>query len=258
MGRPIHTRGLVLRRTDWSESSQIVTIDTRDHGIIDLLAKGSRRVARRSSSFAEPLDLGGWYDLVYRPRSADLHLAVEARLIEGFPHLRDNLAAWLEACFALDLIRSAFTGGDPHPELLRSTLSYLKLLGVGRGRLALRNRFALELLHRSGVWGGWELCATCQRPLVPGEVYWHVTAALLCGDCRSGSDRSLPEPLRRTFLELTAVAWGNLPSLAIPEATLVAAWNRVREALLHHLERAPRSLRYLRVGDTSATSAPLG
>ena len=80
MGRPIHTRGLVLRRTDWSESSQIVTVDTRDHGIIDLLAKGSRRIARRSSSFAEPLDLGGWYDLVYRPRRADLHLAVEARV----------------------------------------------------------------------------------------------------------------------------------------------------------------------------------
>ena len=70
--RPVHTRALVLRRTDWSETSQIVTVDTRDHGIVDLLAKGSRRMARPSSSFAEPLDLAGWYDVVYRPRRGDL------------------------------------------------------------------------------------------------------------------------------------------------------------------------------------------
>lgn len=253
--RPVHTRALVLRRTDWSETSQIVTVDTRDHGIVDLLAKGSRRMARPSSSFAEPLDLAGWYDVVYRPRRGELHLAVEARLIEGFSHLRTDLAAWTEACFALDLVRTAFTAGDPHPEMLRSTLSLLKLLGVGRGRLALRTRFVIELLHRSGVWSGWERCAGCSETLVAGEVFWHPPGALLCPRCRDRGDSPFAEPLRKTFSELSRSPWGNLPGKSFSAGLLAASWERARAALLDHLEQTPRSLRYLR-SDEEGASAP--
>lgn len=257
MSRPIHTRGLVLRRTDWSETSQIVTVDTRDHGIVDLLAKGSRRPARRSSSFAEPLDLGGWYDLVYRPRKGDLHLAVEARLIEGFPHLRDDLGAWLEANGILDLLRASFSPGDPHPALLRSALSCLKLLSVGRARLALRDRFVIELLDRSGVWSVGDTCANCEAEIPRGAAHWHAPAALLCAGCRTGGDRPVPEELRTLLGTLQSTAWGNIPSLVAPEPLLAAIWERLREALLHHLERAPRSLRYLRAGGPPGTGAPL-
>ncbi len=246
MGRPIHTRGLVLRRTDWSESSQIVTIDTRDHGIVELLAKGSRRSTRKSSSFAEPLDLAGWYDLVYRPRKGDLHLALEAHLIEGFPQIRRELAAWLEACFALDVLRASFTAGDPHPELLRGCLSHLKLLGVGRGRLALRLRFMLELLYVSGVISGWEHCASCREPLRSAQSYWHRPAAILCGSCRSPGDRSIPTELLSAFSEISRLPRGNVPSADIPREILILGWERIQDAMVEHLERAPRSLRYLR------------
>ena len=246
MGRPIHTRGLVLRRTDWSESSQIVTIDTRDHGIVELLAKGSRRSTRKSSSFAEPLDLAGWYDLVYRPRKGDLHLALEAHLIEGFPQIRRELAAWLEACFALDALRASFTAGDPHPELLRGCLSHLKLLGVGRGRLALRLRIMLELLHASGVISGWENCASCREPLRSAPSYWHRPAAILCGSCRSPGDRSIPAELRSALSEISRLPRGSVPSAQISREILVLGWERIHDALVEHLERAPRSLRYLR------------
>ncbi len=243
--KPIHTRALVLRRLDYSESSQIVTVDTRDLGIVDLLARGSRREARRGSSFAEPLDLGGWYDIVYRARSGDLGLATEARLIEGFPRLRDDLSAWLEACFALEVLRASFTAGDPHPELLRGTLSFLKLLAVGKGRLALRVRFLHELLYASGVAPGWEHCAGCRRPLTD-RAYWQLPAALHCEGCRGGSDRPVPSAVRETVAQIAGMPWGNLPSEGGSVRPLGAAWELMRDALLSHLEHAPRSLRYLR------------
>jgi DNA repair protein RecO (recombination protein O) len=242
----IHTRALILRRVDYSETSQIVTADTRDRGIVELLAKGSRRPARRGSSFAAPLDLGGWYDIVYRPRRGELALATEARLIEGFPALRGDLSAWLEACFALDVLRGAFTAGDPHPELLRATLSYLKLLGVGRGRLALRVRFACELLAASGVASGWEQCASCRLPL-SDHAAWHPPAALVCERCRAAGDRPVSLPLRRTLGRIAELPWGSLPSEEFAAEPLAEAWARHSETILSHLERAPRTLRYLRM-----------
>jgi len=180
------TRGLVLHCTDFSETSQIVRVFTRDHGIVDVLAKGSRRPARASSSFPSPFDLGGWYDLNFRIRSTQLHLATESRLVEGFDHLRGNIGVWLEAVFALDLLRTLFSPGDPHPELLKESLQYLKLLGHGLGRRRLRNHFLQSLLGASGV-----LPKRSKAPLrssFPPD--WSVLAALVLHRCIE----SMPPP----------------------------------------------------------------
>ena len=108
------TRGLVVRWIPYSNTSQIVHLFTRDQGLVSLLAKGALRQGRRSSSFPVPFDLAGWYDIVYRDRSGELGLATEARLIEGFDHLRRSLPAHVEACFALELMRKLVHLRPPH------------------------------------------------------------------------------------------------------------------------------------------------
>ena len=102
MGAPRRTRGWVLRQIPYSNTSQVVTVFTRDQGIITLMAKGSMSLSRRSSSFPAPFDVTGWYDLVYRTRKEGMMLATEARLIEGFRHLRSDMSCYLEATFAVD------------------------------------------------------------------------------------------------------------------------------------------------------------
>ena len=121
----------------YSNTSQIVTLFTRDQGLVSLLAKGSLRQSRRSSSFASPFDLAGWYDVVYRERSTELGLATEGRLIEGFDHLRRSYESYVEACFALEeALPEALSAARP------SSSSYgervLEAPRSGGGRAALR------------------------------------------------------------------------------------------------------------------------
>ena len=47
-------RALVLKTTDWSETSRIATLWTREFGKVRVLAKGGRRL---KSSFESGLDL---------------------------------------------------------------------------------------------------------------------------------------------------------------------------------------------------------
>lgn len=246
MAPAVHTRGLVLRRVAYSDSSQIVTAFTRDEGVISLLAKGSLRLARRSSSFPAPFDLCGWYDLVYRKRGGDLHLATEARLVEGFDHLRRDVACYVDACLALEVIGRVFQPADPHPQFLRGTLAYFKLLGVGRGRRALRVHFHSQLLRAGGLAPRWGNCTECGSVTTQDPVAIRVPSGALCGKCSKTGDERVPVDLTRYLVNEAQVPWGRVPGLRAPAELLDRAWGLSRRLLLYHLERPPRSLRFVR------------
>ena len=81
-------QAIVLRTTDWSETSRIATLWTRELGKVRALAKGGRRLR---SSFDSALDLLTVCDIVLIRKSAgSLDLLTEARVERRFPRLREN------------------------------------------------------------------------------------------------------------------------------------------------------------------------
>src|ERR1700691_2852161 len=82
---------LVLRNTDWSESSRICTFWTRELGNVRALAKGGRRL---KSAFESALDLLTVCSIVLlRKSTGGLDLITEAQVVERFPRLRGDLSA---------------------------------------------------------------------------------------------------------------------------------------------------------------------
>ena len=83
------TEGVVLRTTDYSESSQIVWLLSKEHGLIRLLAKGSKRQTKRSQGAFDALTR---IALVYVPKErGGLHVAAEWQALDAFGGLRTNL-----------------------------------------------------------------------------------------------------------------------------------------------------------------------
>ncbi len=245
------TRGLVLRTTDYSETSQVIRVFAREHGVLDLLAKGARRPARNSSSFHAPFDPGSWYDINFRKKGGELHLATEARLVEGFRHLREDLPAWLDATLAMDLMRTLFTPGDPHDALLRESLQYFKLLSAGQGRRRLRNRFMHCILSASGLQPSWESCVGCERSLEDSSEdppSFQLPSGFFCRSCSSaGGAISVDHALLNYLRADSRQEWGRVPTWEVPNEVVLKGWDILSSLVLHHLERPPRSLRYLRV-----------
>src|SRR3954471_23803918 len=84
-------QAIVLRTTDWSETSRIATLWTRQFGKVRALAKGGRRL---KSAFENALDLLTVCDIVLlRKTSGSLDLLTEARVVRRYPRLRADLAA---------------------------------------------------------------------------------------------------------------------------------------------------------------------
>src|SRR4051812_37983510 len=93
---------LVIRNTDWSETSRISTLWTRELGKVRCLAKGGRRL---KSNFESALDLLSVCGIVLlRKTSGSLDLLTEAQVQERFPKLRGDLGALYAAYYVAELL----------------------------------------------------------------------------------------------------------------------------------------------------------
>lgn len=104
---------IVLRRWEYSETSQTVSALSRQHGLVRGLAKGAIRPTGTFSGGFEPLTRGhlGW--IVKEGR--ELAILTEWMLEDVYWPTRQHAAANRAAIYAVDLTSRLLTDQDPHP-----------------------------------------------------------------------------------------------------------------------------------------------
>ena len=173
---------LVVRTTDWSETSRIATLWSREFGKLRVLAKGGRRL---KSNFEIALDLLTVCHVVFiRKASAGLDLLTEAQVAERFPALRTALPALYAAYYVAELLSEGTEDYDPHPALFDATLAVLRDLG-GAGPLAGQRLAAYELtwLHELGYSPALDACAACGQDVGARPAFSAAAGGVVCPSC---------------------------------------------------------------------------
>ena len=209
----IKATALVLRTTDWSETSRIATLWTREFGKVRALAKGGRRL---KSNFETALDLLTVCSMVFiRKSSGGLDLLTEAQVIERFPGLRSNLGALYAGYYVAELLSEWTQDYDPHPNLFDAALAALRDFGADGVDLPLRVAgFELAMIQELGYSPVLDACAACMRPLAddePGLAFAATVGGILCRECQPahGDRLAISGGAVRLLRELTqpGAAW---------------------------------------------------
>ncbi len=149
-----HDEGICVRHWDWSETSQTVTLLTRDHGLLRCLAKGSKREKAPFSGGVELLTRAHLTTII-KP-SAELAQLTSWDLIEPMHHARRDHARYLAAMYCVDLIPRIVHDQDPHPGLFDALAATLAAIAgsdpcdPGRGLAAWLTWFQWTLLDETG------------------------------------------------------------------------------------------------------------
>jgi DNA repair protein RecO (recombination protein O) len=235
---------LVLRTTDWSESSRIATLWTRERGKVRALAKGGRRLR---SAFESALDLLTHCGIVLLHKTTGgLDLLTEAQVIEVFPRLRGNLQAYYGGCYLAELLADGTQDLDPHPDLFDAALTTLRSLGDGLPVGQELAGFELVWLRELGFQPVLDTCAGCGGELAgEGLSFSCAAGGVLCPDCRTTQSERRP---------LSAAAWRALCELNTAGGKAGAVWEErlrrevrpiLEQVVSYHLGRRPRSLNFL-------------
>ena len=236
---------LVLRTTDWSESSRIATLWTREFGKVRVLAKGGRRL---KSNFESALDLLTLCRIVFlRKSSGSLDLLTEAQVVERFPRLRTNLPALYAGYYVAELLSDWTEDFDPHPHLFDEALDALRTLGSSEAPTGARlARFELVLLRELGYSPALDLCAGCGQAVTgPAPAFSAAAGGVICQACRAKYRDARP---------LSPEGWAALRALSEQTEAWRTAWSpearrEVRQVLDQYvtylLGRRPRLQPYL-------------
>jgi DNA repair protein RecO (recombination protein O) len=241
---------LVVRTTDWSETSRIATLWTRELGRVRVLAKGGRRL---KSNFESALDLLTLCTIVLlRKSSGSLDLLTEAQVVERYPQLRRDLPALYAAYYIAELLADWTEDYDPHPTLFDEARAALGALGTpipGTGRTGTGPRllrFELVLLRELGYGPVLDRCAVCGAAVAgPRLAFGSATGGILCERC---------QPAQRERRPISPEAWQALVQLDAAEDAWQRDWPAAVRAELRQLMgwyitylrgRQPRLLPYL-------------
>jgi DNA repair protein RecO (recombination protein O) len=187
---------LAIRTLDYSETSQIVTLFTREHGKIDAMAKGSKRA---KSPFDGPIEIFSYGRMVFSEK-ADQKLSTLTEFAQQlrFRGLRTKLFALNCSLFAAELIELFTLEYDPHPELFEETLQFLQnQLDSKNNQQSLAALISFQLILLRQIGSGLVLdhctnCKTAYSPRWPFVYFVSLSHGLICRDCEA----NFPDKIR--------------------------------------------------------------
>jgi DNA repair protein RecO (recombination protein O) len=248
--------GIVLRRVDYGEADRILTVLTRAHGKIGVIARGVRRPQSR---LASRTDLFARSRMQLAKGRGELDVLAQAEPIT--PALQGGDAR-RASCAALcaELTDRVLENHHPDAEVFSLLAEALESCADNsrdpRGAVIW---FARRMIDRLGYAPQLHDCAACERRL--GELSAHFSAAsggLLCDHCATADSNAIECSVRVIKVLRVAASGDNAlwTRLMLDEATLMVL-ERVTEAeLAQHLDRRLRSFDVLRAIESARRRAP--
>jgi DNA repair protein RecO (recombination protein O) len=238
---------LVLRTIDFSETSLVVTLFTREFGKIGALAKGARRP---KNPFESALDVLTLCRIVFLHKTSEaLDLVTEAKLLRRFRPAGRQIAGLYAAYYVAELLGGLTDENDPHPELFDLADETLAALAAGDAVPRRTVRFELGALRFLGHSPSLDQCVECGTAVeAAGRVaFGPIEGGVLCPKCRGGRQHvvSVSAGVLRTMAQLAdpeAQAWRRLE---IDGRTLGELRGVLNHYITHLLGRKPRMHEHL-------------
>ena len=250
--RTYRTTGLVLRKSQAGEADLISSLYTREHGKLDVLARGARRLTSKLIGHFEPLTLVR----LSIARGRTLDIVAEAEVVNAFPDVKADYASVVRGLHVAELIDGFSASSATNPQVLDLALQTLEAIGKqphGSGDdhsqdLPLRY-FDLKLLQLSGFLPELYQCVECGDELEPARHRFAAGAGgAICPDC--GPPEIVVCPLSLPALKVLRLlhrteSVERLPPLSMPESVQREVHSILIETLQYWLDRQLRSQSFL-------------
>ena len=217
----VRVPAIVLRRSDFRESSRIVTCATREYGRLTGLAKGAHRP---DSPFLGRIDFLNEIVATFSAERPGLRLLERAELVRERRTLRQP-RRFLAASHLAQLAEYTLPDDRPEPAAFDLLLGGLNLLercpetAIGTVVLGLELRH-LELL---GALPDLHACTSCSAPLGDAAFRQDGAGGLVCRRCAGAGRTAIGAEVMALLRTLASSAGRSWPDLVPPIAPRLAA-----------------------------------
>ena len=245
---------IIIRHVDFSESSRIVTVFSREFGKFAALAKGAKRL---KGPFDAALDLLSECRVVFiRKSSGTLNLLTESRLIRRFQPqnsgAKSGLSSLYGGYYVAELLNGLTEEFNPEPEvydLATSTLAALSTPDQLPSPVIIH--FEISLLQLIGLLPNLFDCSVCGESVESNGQYahWVSQGGVLCGACRKEefSGVSISTGSIKILRRLTQESPDIVHNIKFSQQQSEECHRLAVSAITHALGHRPSTLRYIQI-----------
>ena len=187
----IKTDALVIKASDYSESTRLVTLFSPDQGRIRVLAKGIKRIESRDRGALEPFSRVQVTLSLKDPTS--LGTLRESSLLSTPSALRSDYDRWLLASLVLEIIDRATLPSEDLHELFGRVCVYLDEMNTTERPAQLTLAILAAMLGWFGFSPEFERCGVCGGA-GPFTGFRVDKCSVICGNCAGQSEHFRPLP----------------------------------------------------------------
>jgi DNA repair protein RecO (recombination protein O) len=177
----INTTGLVLRVTDYKDSSRILTVLTSTEGKLTVSARGAMR---RGSKLSAASSLFAYSNMTLY-HSRDRWTLTEAQTIQLFSGLSRDVARLALGSYIAELLEAVSDEDMPNPEILSLGLNTLFMLSESdKDPLLIKAAFEVRLMCLAGFEPAAGACAVCGREDIASPVLDLRGGQVRCAACK--------------------------------------------------------------------------
>ncbi len=237
------SEGFILRTYNIGEQDKIVILFSRDKGLFKGVAKGARKFGNRFGSCLEPLSHVRMF--YYEKEGKELVTINNSDLIESFFDLQKDLKTAYTLSYFAELIDAFFPARSKDDVLFRLLQSTLISLQNGADLGFTSLYFEAWFLKISGILPDFKRCKKCRE--VSDEKHWlsHKKDGILCDRCVPEKKIEVPEDFNMFLNWIKKNPPPKDSSVPFSPELLNSVRKIFRSIVVFHMERVPKSLRFL-------------
>jgi DNA repair protein RecO (recombination protein O) len=182
--RSFRASAVVLRHSDWGEADRILTLYTREQGMVRAIAKGARKVTSRKAGHLQPFT----HITVQLAKGRDLLIVTQVETVNAFLPLHDDLVKTGYAAYVVELLlRFSYEEESANPSIFRLLVDTLdRIEKEDDAWLAIRY-YEMRFLDAVGFRPQLFECANCGREILAEDQFFSFTAGgVICPRCGEG------------------------------------------------------------------------
>ncbi|MBQ3073654.1 MAG: DNA repair protein RecO [Ruminococcus sp.] len=193
----ISTDGLIIRQQNIGEQDKLVTILTRDLGVVRAFVRGAKNIKSSKSAPTSLLCYSGFNIF----EGKDKYIVDDASVKEMFFDLRSDVEKVALAQYFCELASLVCPEGQNCEKQLSLILNALYLITKGnRPQSLIKACVELRLLSLSGYMPDLVMCRECGEYSGDTMYFLLATGTIQCGDCFLKSPKSNALPMDATLL----------------------------------------------------------
>ncbi|GEL78309.1 DNA repair protein RecO [Tenuibacillus multivorans] len=210
-------QGIVLRTRDYGETNKIITLYTKEYGLISAVARGAKKTKSRMAAITQPFI----YGLFLTQIGKGLGTIHQGDILNSMRGIREDIIKTAYASYMCELVAKMVNEKEPNSALFDELNISLERMLDDEPPEAISIMFELKMYHIGGFAPVVHNCVNGHddRPITAFSV---VDGGVVCDMCQSSSEYTIPLPAHayKVLRQMSLTSIKRIRNISIKHDTL--------------------------------------